>query len=66
MPLSITLSNRFVPKYPSHLSDGNGRNPGEKEILAVGVAAGMERMECKRIMNQIKDCVNQMLGRYLL
>lgn len=38
----------------------------KKEILAVGVAAGMDRTECKRIMNQIKDCVNQMLGRYLL
>lgn len=46
--------------------DGNGRNPGEKEILAVGIAAGMEKVECKRIMSQIRDCVEHMLGKYLV
>lgn len=61
----LTYSNTYYGEHTTTV-DGNGRNPGEKEILAVGVAAGMERMECKRIMNQIKDCVNQMLGRYFL
>lgn len=61
----LTYSNTYYGEHTTTV-DGNGRNPGEKEILAVGVAAGMERTECKRIMNQIKDCVNQMLGRYLL
>lgn len=61
----LTYSNTYYGEHTTTV-DGNGRNPGEKEILAVGVAAGMERMECKRIMNQIKDCVNRMLGRYLL
>ena len=61
----LTYSTTYYGEHTTTV-DGNGRNPGEKEILAVGVAAGMERMECKRVMNQIKDCVNQMLGRYLL
>ena len=61
----LTYSNTYYGEHTTTV-DGNGRNPGEKELLAVGVAAGMERTECKRIMNQIKDCVNQMLGRYLL
>lgn len=61
----LTYSNTYYGEHTTTV-DGNGRNPGEKEILAVGVAAGMERTECKRIMNQIKDCVNRMLGRYLL
>ena len=61
----LTYSNTYYGEHTTTV-DGNGRNPGEKEILAVGVAAGMERMECKRIMNQIEDCVNQMLGKYLL
>ena len=61
----FTYSNTYYGEHTTTV-DGNGRNPGEKEILAVGVAAGMERTECKRIMNQIKDCVNQMLGKYLL
>lgn len=61
----LTYSNTYCGEHTTTV-DGNGRNPGEKEILAVGVAAGMDRTECKRIMNQIKDCVNQMLGRYFL
>ena len=61
----LTYSNTYYGEHTTTV-DGNGRNPGEKEILAVGVAAGMERTECKRIMNQIKDCVNRMLGRYHL
>lgn len=61
----LTYSNTYYGEHTTTV-DGNGRNPGEKEILAVGVAAGMDRTECKRIMNQIKDCVNRMLGRYLL
>lgn len=60
----LTYSNTYYGEHTTTV-DGNGRNPGEKEILAVGVAAGMDRTECKRIMNQIEDCVNQMLGRYL-
>lgn len=61
----LTYSNTYYGEHTTTV-DGNGRNPGEKEILAVGVAAGMDRTECKRIMNQIKDCVNRMLGRYFL
>ncbi len=61
----LTYSNTYYGEHTTTV-DGNGRNPGGKEILAVGVAAGMERAECKRIMNQIEDCVNQMLGKYLM
>ena len=61
----LTYSNTYYGEHTTTV-DGNGRNPGEKEILAVGVAAGMKRAECKRIMNQIEDCVNQMLGKYLM
>lgn len=60
----LTYSNTYYGEHTTTV-DGNGRNPGEKEILAVGIAAGMARAECRRIMNQIKDCVNQMLGQYL-
>lgn len=61
----LTYSNTYYGEHTTTV-DGNGRNPGGKEILAVGVAAGMERAECKRIMNQIEDCVNQMLGKSLM
>ena len=60
----LTYSNTYYGEHTTTV-DGNGRNPGEKEILAVGVSAGMEKAECKRIMNQIADCVKQILGKYL-
>ena len=60
----LTYSNTYYGEHTTTV-DGNGRNPGEKEILAVGVSAGMEKAECKRIMNQSADCVKQILGKYL-
>lgn len=45
--------------------DGNGRNPGMKEIVNVGVQAGMNRDVCIGIANEIKKVVTQMLGEYL-
>lgn len=60
----LTYSNTYYGEHTTTVN-GNGLNPGEKEILAVGVAAGIERMECKKIMKQIEECVKQMLGKYL-
>lgn len=45
--------------------DGNGRNPGMKEIVNVGVQAGMKPDVCIGIANEIKKVVTQMLGEYL-
>ena len=42
--------------------DGNGRNPGMKEIVNVGVQAGMNP---DGIANEIKKVVTQILGEYL-
>ena len=35
--------------------DGNGRNPGMKELLAVGKAAGMNAKNCKVIAEEIRE-----------
>ena len=61
----LTYSSTYYGEHTT-MVDGNGRNPGEKEILAVGIAAGMEKVDCKRIMSQIRDCVEHMLGEYLV
>ncbi|MGN8761820.1 HipA N-terminal domain-containing protein [Oribacterium sp. HCP3S3_B9] len=45
--------------------DGNGRNPGRKELLAVGIQAGMKKERCEKIIEQIEACVKEMLGEYL-
>lgn len=54
--------------YGEHTTtvDGNGRNPGRKDLLAVGMAAGMEKKCCLEIIEEIERCVKAMLGKYLL
>lgn len=61
----LTYSTTYYGEHTTTV-DGNGRNPGEKELLAVGVAAGIKKMECNRIMDEIKECVHEMLGKYLM
>lgn len=60
----LTYSNTYYGEHTTTV-DGNGRNPGKKDLLAVGLAAGMKKTECSQIINQIQACVNQMLGEYL-
>ena len=60
----LTYSNTYYGEHTTTI-DGNGRNPGRKELLAVGIAAGMRRSNCERIIDTIQACVSQMLGEYM-
>ena len=60
----LTYSNTYYGEHTTTI-DGNGRNPGRKELLAVGITAGMRRSNCERIIDTIQACVSQMLGEYL-
>ena len=60
----LTYSNTYYGEHTTTI-DGNGRNPGRKELLAVGSAAGMRKNNCERIIDTIQACVSQMLGEYL-
>ena len=60
----LTYSNTYYGEHTTSV-DGNGRNPGEKEILAVGISAGMKKDTCTEIMEKIKKCVHEQLGAYL-
>ena len=60
----LTYSNTYYGEHTTTV-DGNGRNPGRKELLAVGIAAGMRKSNCERIIDTIQVCVSQMLGEYL-
>ena len=42
----------------------NERNPGKKELLAVGMRANISK-KCVEIMEMIESTVKEMLGRYL-
>ncbi len=54
----LTYSNTYYGEHTTTI-DGNGRNPGHKELLAVGLAAGMKKAECERIIEQIQACVEE-------
>ena len=60
----LTFSNTYYGEHTTTV-DGNGRNPGRKEILTVGIMSGMKKEVCVDIMDQIEECVRDMLGEYL-
>lgn len=60
----LTYSNTYYGEHTTSV-DGNGRNPGEKEIMFVGISAGMKKEKCMEIIKEIKNCVKEMLGEYL-
>ena len=60
----LTYSNTYYGEHTTTV-DGNGRNPGRKELLAVGIAAGMKKEVCIESMDMVEKCVKNMLGRYL-
>lgn len=60
-----TYSNTYYGEHTTSV-DGNGANPGDKEILNVGMKAGMKKGECIEIMQQIKCIVNAELSEFVL
>lgn len=60
----LTYSNTYYGEHTTTV-DGNGRNPGKKELLAVGTMAGMKKELCMDIITEIKSCINGMLEIYL-
>ena len=60
----LTYSSTYYGEHTTTV-DGNGRNPGRKEIFTGGITAGMNKEVCVDIMDQIEKCVRDMLGEYL-
>ena len=60
----LTYSNTYYGEHTTSV-DGNGRNPGKKELLAVGMRADISKEKCVEIMEMIESTVKEMLGRYL-
>ncbi len=60
----LTYSNTYYGEHTTSV-DGNGLNPGKKELLAVGTGAGLPKNRCNAIIEEISACVSTMLGRYL-
>lgn len=60
----LTYSSTYYGEHTTTV-DGNGKNPGEKELLSVGRKAGMKEADCMKIIHRIRDCVNEMLEEYI-
>lgn len=60
----LTFSNTYYGEHTTTV-DGNGKDPGLSELLAVGNGAGMNRQICSRIAEEIRECVYGKLGEYL-
>ena len=61
----LTFSNTFFGEHITSV-DGNGANPGEKEILNVAIQAGMNKNQCMDIIKDIKNYVDAELSQYLM
>lgn len=60
----LTYSTTYYGEHTTTV-DGNGRNPGKKELLAVGLEAGLKKQKCEAVIEEIKTCVETMLKKYL-
>lgn len=60
----LTYSNTYYGEHTTSV-DGNGANPGEKEIINVGVKAGMKKKICEDILEQVRQCVKEDLKEFL-
>lgn len=57
----LTYSNTYFGEHTTSV-DGNGKNPGEDELLQVGVRAGMNKKQCLKIINEIRETVKSQLN----
>lgn len=60
----LTYSNTYFGEHTTSVDD-NGRNPGEKELINVGIKAGMKKQNCTQIIEEIGTLVNAELGKYM-
>lgn len=52
----LTYSNTYYGEHTTSV-DGNGANPGGKELVKVGMQAGMKKQRCVEIIEEIRDII---------
>lgn len=60
----MTYSNTYYGEHTTSV-DGNGQNPGRKELIAVGTRAGLPKKWCESCADMIAACVRENLDAYL-
>lgn len=59
----LTWSTTYFGEHTTTV-DGNGKDPGMKEVLAVGKAAGMMPKKCRAIAEEIQERAQNMMQKY--
>lgn len=59
----LTWSTTYYGEHATTV-DGNGKNPGMQELLAVGKAAGMKAKTCRDIAEEIREKAEGLERRY--
>ena len=52
----LTYSTTYYGEHTTTV-DGEGANPGRKELMAVGLQAGISRKRCMNIIEEVHTCV---------
>ena len=60
----LTYSNSIGGEHATTV-DGNGRDPGKKELLAVAGQIKFDREKAKDIAEEVEEIVKADLGKYL-
>jgi len=60
----LTYSNTYFGEHTTSV-DGNGANPGEKDLLKVGMQGGMKKSTCMEIIDFIRGIVQRDLEEYI-
>lgn len=59
----LTYSNTYFGEHTTTVN-GNGKNPSKKDLLKVGITAGLTKNKCLAIIEEIETCVHEMLYNY--
>lgn len=60
----MIYSNTYYGEHTASV-DGNGRNPGEKELLAVEMGTGLSKKKCQSALEEIGKRIKQLLAQYM-
>ncbi len=60
----MTYSNTYYGEHTTSV-DGNGVNPGKKELTVVGQTAGLTKQKCEQIADEIREIAETELALYL-
>lgn len=61
----LTYSNTYWGEHTTSV-DGNGKNPGENELMSIGIKAGISKGKCKHIIEEIREMVKEDLNQFIM